>query len=87
MAATRAKRAGVETISRKVFLDHEPGREAIRAALDEAAGYARQQPTVAIAHPSMEVIEVLREELPRLHAQGVAIYPVSALLAGRRVGR
>jgi uncharacterized protein len=36
---------------------------------------------VAIAHPSIELVEVLREELPRLHQQGVAIYPLSQLLA------
>lgn len=83
VAASRAKLAGVETISRKVFLDHEPGRDAIRASLAEAVSYSRDAPTVAIAHPSMEVVEVLREELPRLHAQGVAIYSVSELLAFR----
>ena len=83
VAASRAKLAGVETISRKVFLDHEPGSEAIRASLREAASYARERPTVAIAHPSVEVIEVLSEELPRLHEQGVAIYSVSELMAGR----
>jgi polysaccharide deacetylase 2 family uncharacterized protein YibQ len=84
VAATAAEHAGVPTISRKVFLDHEPGREQIRAALAEAAAFAREQPTVAIAHPSLELVEVLREELPKLHATGVAIYPVSRVLVGAR---
>jgi polysaccharide deacetylase 2 family uncharacterized protein YibQ len=84
VAATAAEQAGVPTISRKVFLDHEPGREQIRAALAEAAAYSREQPTVAIAHPSLELVEVLREELPKLHAAGVAIYPVSRVLVGAR---
>jgi len=83
VAATAATAAGVPTISRKVFLDHDPSPEAIRASLDEAASYAREQPTVAIAHPSVELIEVLRDELPRLHVQGVAVYPVSRLIAGQ----
>ncbi|EDM75841.1 hypothetical protein PPSIR1_33531 [Plesiocystis pacifica SIR-1] len=82
VAAIEARRAGVPTISRKVFLDHEPGKAAIRRSLFEAAEFARDQPTVAIAHPSMDVVEVLREELPQLHTQGVGIYPVSQLLRG-----
>ncbi len=83
VAAEQAEAAGVPTISRKVFLDHEPGREAIRAALLQAADYAREQPTVAIAHPSLDVVEILREELPRLHAKKIAIYPLSQLLASQ----
>jgi uncharacterized protein len=82
VAAREAEAAGVPTISRKVFLDHHPGHEAIRQALLEAAAHAREQPTVAIAHPSIEVVEVLREELPRLHDRGVVIYPLSQVLAG-----
>ena len=84
VAANTAESAGVPTISRKVFLDHDPSPEAIRASLEEAVSYAREQPTVAIAHPSVEVIEVLRDELPRLHTQGIAVYSVSQLIAGQR---
>ena len=84
LAAREAEAAGVPTLSRKVFLDHEKGREAIRAALDLAADEARKQPTVAIAHPSFELVEVLRERLPVLHDEGVAIYSVSRILAETR---
>ena len=87
VAAREAEAAGVPTISRKVFLDHEPGREAIRKALLEAAAHAREQPTVAIAHPSIDLVEVLREELPRLHAAKVGIYPLSQVLAASRDAR
>ena len=87
VAARKAADAEVPTISRKVFLDHNPGREAIRASLEEAVALALESPTVAIAHPSIEVIEVLREQLPRLHAQGIAIYSVSELIAGRQTRR
>lgn len=80
VAAKQASAAEVPTISRKVFLDHEPGREAIRRALWQAVDEARVTPTVAIAHPSAEVVEVLREELPRLHAQEIGLYPVSRIL-------
>jgi hypothetical protein len=82
VGAQEAQTAGVPNVSRRVFLDHEPGREPIRAALAEAVAFSREQPTVAIAHPSLELVEVLAEELPKLHAQGVAIYPVSRVLAG-----
>lgn len=80
--------AGVSTLSRDVFLDHDPSAEAIRAALDDAAQQSRERPVVAIAHPSVAVVEVLRRRLPQLYAEGVAVYPVSRLLAaqGARAG-
>lgn len=87
VAAREAEAAGVPTLSRKVFLDHEPGREAIRKALYEAAAHAREQPTVAIAHPSIDLVEVLRDELPRLHQAKVGIYPISQVLAASRDAR
>ncbi|NVB38842.1 divergent polysaccharide deacetylase family protein [Pseudenhygromyxa sp. WMMC2535] len=84
VAATEAERAGVATISRKFFLDHEPGKPAIRRALAQAAESSRHEPTVVIAHPSMDVVEVLRDELPQLHRGGVGIYPLSRLIAASR---
>ncbi len=81
VAASSAEAAGLPTISRDVFLDHDPDPEAIRAALANAVERSRERPTVAIAHPSSAVVEVLREELPRLHAAGVGLYPVGRLLA------
>ncbi len=84
LAAFSAERAGVPTISRKVFLDHEPGKKAIRAALEQAALEARRQPCVAIAHSSMDLVEVLEEMLPKLRAEGVGIYPLSRVIAAPR---
>lgn len=80
-AEATARAAGVPTLPRDVFLDHDGSAEAIEAALDEAARRSRQAPVVAIAHPSAEVVQVLTRGLPRLHAQGVGVYPVSRLLA------
>ncbi len=80
VAADAARSAQVPTGWRNVFLDHEPGTQAISAALDQAARRARSEPTIAIAHPTPEVVEVLTQALPRLHAQGVAIYPLSQVL-------
>jgi polysaccharide deacetylase 2 family uncharacterized protein YibQ len=87
IATTRAegaaRAAGVPTVPRDVFLDHDPSVAAIEAALDEAARRSRQAPVVAIAHPSAEVVEVLARRLPQLHAEGVGVYPVSRVLAAR----
>lgn len=80
VAADQAERAGLPTLSRHVFLDHDPAPKAIRAALEQAAERSRSEPTVAIAHPSQALVEVLREELPALHARGVGVYPLSRLL-------
>ena len=84
VAEKAAAAAGIVHGARRTsFLDHDPRPEAIEAALLEAAERSREQPVIAIAHPSLEVVEVLRTHLPRLHAQGVAVYPVSRILAGR----
>lgn len=79
-AESAARRAGVRTLPRAVFLDEDPTEEAIDRALSQAAKMSRERPTVAIAHPSPEVIRVLDARLPELRRQGVGIYPVSQLL-------
>ena len=84
LAAEQAAAAGVPFVSRKVFLDHDPAPAAIRRALARAAEFARDEPTVAIGHPSMALVEVLREDLPRLHDQGVTVVPLSQVIAHRR---
>jgi hypothetical protein len=87
-AETIARATGVPTLARDVFLDHDPSEDAIEAALVEAARLSQERPVVAIAHPSVEVVEVLRRQLPQLHAEGVGVYPVSRLLTaqGARTG-
>ena len=80
VAESAATAAGLMTGSRDVFLDHEPGIEAISAALEEAAMRAQSEPVVAIAHPTAEVVTVLEEALPRLREQGVGVYPLSRIL-------
>jgi polysaccharide deacetylase 2 family uncharacterized protein YibQ len=79
LAAARA--AGVPSVARDVFLDHDPSAAAIRAALWDAAARARRGPTVAIGHPSPALLAVLEAELPRLHAAGIAIVPIHDVLA------
>lgn len=80
VAAQSAAVAGIPALSRHVFLDHDPSRPAVAAALASAASRARSEPTVVICHPMASVVDVLREQLPQLHGQGIGIYPVSEVL-------
>lgn len=80
-AELAARDAGIPTAARHVFLDDDPSEAAIEAALGEAVRMSKERPTIAIGHPSVELHEVLRRELPRLHAAGVAIYPLSEVVA------
>ncbi len=78
-AAARAR--GLPVASRQFFLDHEPGQEAIARQLRLAAERSESGPVVVIGHPSADVLEVLEEQLPALHARGVAVYPLSEIIA------
>jgi polysaccharide deacetylase 2 family uncharacterized protein YibQ len=78
-----ADAAGVPALGRDVFLDHDPRPEAILAQLHQAAALAREAPTVVIAHPSQEVVEALRAELPRLYRDGIGVFPLREILARR----
>lgn len=75
-----AQAAGVPTLARQVFLDDDPSAEAIAAQLEHAATLSRARPVVAIGHPSPAMVEVLREHLPRLHAAGIVVVPLSTLV-------
>ncbi|MCA9662018.1 MAG: divergent polysaccharide deacetylase family protein [Myxococcales bacterium] len=76
--------AGVPVLRRAFFLDHDPRRSAIEEQLALAAVAAREGPVVAIGHPSSALVEVLRERLPKLEAEGIAIVPLGEIL--RRTG-
>lgn len=86
-AEAAAAAAGIPTLRREVFLDHDPSAEAIDAALLQAAALSREHPVVAIAHPSVEVVAVLSRRLPELFAKGVVVYPVSRLVAQQEQAR
>lgn len=80
VAERAARDAGVPTLARHVFLDDDANEAAIDAALMRAAELARREPTVAIGHPSPELVAVLERRLPQLYDQGIGVYPLSALL-------
>lgn len=81
VAEASARSAGIPSISRHVFLDHDLRHEAMEAALQAAADRAQREPVVVICHPSATVVEVLQTELPRLYAMGIGTYPLSELVA------
>ncbi len=80
-AAAAAQAQGVATLKRHIFLDHEPTVSAIREQLERAATRSLREPTIAIAHPSPEVVEVLREALPELHTRGIGIFSLREFAA------
>jgi hypothetical protein len=82
-AESVALELGIASTARGVFLDHVPDPEVMEAALADAVAQSRRQPTIVIAHPSQEVLDLLTLELPRLAEARIGIYPVSELLAHR----
>ncbi len=71
----------IPNMRRDVFLDHDRNPDAIRFHLQRLITKARQNGTaLAIGHPFPETIGVLKEELPKLRAQGIILLPVSQLV-------
>ena len=78
---SHAQVVGLRALRADLRLDADPSPAAVLAQLERAAERAEVQPLVVIAHPSPTVVETLREGLPRLHARGIGVYPLSELLA------
>ncbi|NGY05528.1 divergent polysaccharide deacetylase family protein [Solimonas terrae] len=77
-----ARAHGLPTTRRRVFLDNDPGTAAINAQFDELLRQARIHGyALAIGHPHLTTLAVLRERLPQLAAQGVVLLPPSQLIA------
>ncbi len=82
-----ARKLGVPSTSRDVFLDHEAeaGRAYVEAQLARAEAIARAEgAAVAIGHPRPDTIAALRDWLPRLTARGLQLVPLSALVRARQ---
>ena len=86
VAFRAARRHGVPSAERNVFLDAHRGEGAVRAALEELVIKAlRDERALAIGHPYPETLKVLAEELPRLSRYGIRLVAPSELIA-RRAG-
>lgn len=76
-----ARRLGVATAERQVFLDPDPSPYAIAAQFDRLLEVARERgAAIAIGHPYPETFGVLAELVPRAQAAGYEFVPVSYLL-------
>lgn len=76
-----ARKEGVPTARRDLFLDEVRERAAIESAIDELVELAlRRGSAIGIAHPRPETIAALADRLPGLAGRGVELVPVSFLL-------
>ncbi len=76
-----AKANDVPAAQRDVFLDHDPSREAVDAALAQLERVALQRGyAVGIAHPRDASIDALADWLPQAKARGFALVPISAVV-------
>jgi polysaccharide deacetylase 2 family uncharacterized protein YibQ len=82
VAYRAARRHGVPSAERNVFLDAYRGEGAVRQALEDLVIKAlRNERALAIGHPYPETLKVLREELPRLARYGIRLVAPSELIA------
>jgi polysaccharide deacetylase 2 family uncharacterized protein YibQ len=81
VAYDEARRAGVPTASRKVFLDDTPSKQAIVSQLQLAARDAtRDGSAIAIGHPRPATVAALAQGVPELEAQGIHLVFASDLV-------
>lgn len=77
-----ARAHGLPATRRRVFLDNDPDPAAINAQFNELLRQARLHgAALAIGHPHLSTLAVLRARLPALAAQGVVLLPPSQLIA------
>ena len=82
LAYRAARRHGVPSTERNVFLDTLRGEAAVRQAFEELVVKAlRDERALAIGHPYPETLKVLAEELPKLERYGIRLVAPSELIA------
>lgn len=76
-----AKSLGLRCGKRDVFIDAEKNREAIRKSIWDLAEKARTNGfAIGIGHCQAITLEVLREEIPKVKAQGFRFVPLSKVV-------
>ena len=84
VAAAVAQRIGLASLSRDIFLDHDPSPAAVAAQFHAAVELARKQGSVVIiGHPHASTLALLERELPRLQAAGVDWVDIGQMIATR----
>jgi len=80
-AQRAASAAGLQALSRDVFLDHEPDQAAVSEQLNRALALALQNgQAIAIGHPRSQTLAVLQDLQRRADAVGVELTTVRALV-------
>lgn len=78
----QARRHGLPTTRRDVFLDHDPREGAVREQLDRLRRLARERGSaLAIGHPGTPTLRLLRTAIPALRAEGFQVLSVRELIA------
>lgn len=84
IAAREAARLGVPHAERDVFIDHDLDRASVLRELARAERIARYHGhAVVIGHPHDVTIEALETWLSTLEARGIALVPISTIVARR----
>jgi polysaccharide deacetylase 2 family uncharacterized protein YibQ len=82
VAAREAERMSVPFAERDVFIDNDLDLSSVLHGLARAETIARRQGfAVAMGHPHDVTIEALKRWLPSLDARGIALVPISAIVA------
>lgn len=78
---TTARRYGLPTAERDVFLDNDPSIRAVFAQLKKVEQIARSEgQAIAIGHPHDATLTALEGWLPTLAARGFVLAPISAVV-------
>ncbi len=81
VAFTEARKMGLKTATRNIFLDNEENVPYIREQIRKMVGLAgNNREIIAICHPYKETFEALRQELPWLKQQAIDFVPASRLV-------
>jgi len=76
-----AKKMGIPTARRDVFLDDKQKVDYTRHWLDRVIRMAvKDRKAIAVGHPYPSTLTVLKEDLPKLRSMGVELVPVSKLI-------
>lgn len=76
-----ARRVGLPSARRHVFLDHETDPDSISAAFENLLEIARQRGSaIAIGHPHPQTVAFLEAAIPELQRRGIELVPLSSLM-------
>ncbi|MBI1261793.1 MAG: divergent polysaccharide deacetylase family protein [Rhizobiales bacterium] len=84
-AADVARAAGLQVLSRDVFLDHDEDGAQVALELDKLEHLARKNgAAIAIGHPHAQTLELLEKWIPEAQARGFLLVPLTRLLESKK---